>query len=321
MDARIRRAETDADLAEIARVVNAVTPDEPTSVDVMRWADATYPGGARFVADTGGGIAGAAAVSRLYMYPPDFDAYWASIGVLPEARRHGLGGALLGAVSSDARAAGKAALHIPASEERPDGISFLANRGFRVHERQRIARLELAGLAPPDIAPPTGIDITTLAQHPDLVEGVHAVAVEAFADMPTGGQRVAPGDLAEFRARDVDRATIPKDAFVVAIDRASGDVVGYSNLVVPAGSTSFAWHDVTAVARGWRRHGIASACKRATIGWAIRNGFRYLDTGSHPDNEPMRAINARLGFRARPDKVMMRGQLTRAIDDDASLRR
>jgi len=96
---------------------------------------------------------------------------------------------------------------------------------------------------------------------------------------------------------------------MIAIDRSSGSVVGYANLVFPAGRTDYAYHDMTAVARAWRGRGIALALKRATIGWAIRHGLAYLETGNDPDNAPMRAVNARLGFRPRPDEVTMRGAL------------
>ena len=78
--------------------------------------------------------------------------------------------------------------------------------------------------------------MTTLAKRPDLVEGVHAVALEAFPDIPGGDEPDAAGDLAEFRARDVDRPGIPPDAFMVALEAATGRVVGYASLMLVPGS-------------------------------------------------------------------------------------
>ena len=43
------RADDDADLASIAAVVNEVMPEDPTSVEELRWQDANFPG-TRFVA-------------------------------------------------------------------------------------------------------------------------------------------------------------------------------------------------------------------------------------------------------------------------------
>ena len=52
------------------------------------------------------------------------------------------------------------------------------------------------------------------------------------------------------------------------------------------GSTTTAWHDMTAVRPAWRGRGIASALKRATIAWAIANGLEALETGNDEANAP-----------------------------------
>ncbi len=309
MSATIRVAGRDeADLLAIAAVVNEVTPDDPTSIDEMRWADATYPGAARFLAELDGRAVGVGTVGRIYMHPPEFDALWATIAVLPDARRQGIGTALLTTVSDRARAAAKGWLHMPATDARPDGVEFLGRRGFTEFERAKIVRLQLAGLGPPSIDPPPGIRLTTLAARPDLVADVHAVAIQAFPDIPGGDAPDATGDLAEFRARDVDRPGIAHDAFMVAIDAATERVVGYASLIMVPGSRSVAWHDMTAVVRDWRARGLAGALKRATIGWAIAHGLEALETGNDVDNAPMRAVNAHLGFQPLPDLLTMRGR-------------
>jgi GNAT superfamily N-acetyltransferase len=122
------------------------------------------------------------------------------------------------------------------------------------------------------------------------------------------------GDLAEFRARDVDRVGVPHDGFMVAIEAATGRVVGYASLLVaPPGARRQAWHDMTAVVREWRGRGVAGALKRATIGWAIGRGMDALQTGNDIDNAAMRAVNARLGYRPLPDLLTMRGPIVPAI--------
>lgn len=307
----------DSDLAAIAAVVNTVSPDDPTSVDELRWTDRTYPGGGRFVAETdAGSVVGIAIVGRIHIYPPEFDGLWATIKVLADARRQGIGGRLLVAASEHARAHGKSALHIAVPDDNPESIGFLVHRGFTEYNRAKVVRLSLAGLPEPPVEPPPGIVLTTLAERPDLVEGVHAVAVEAFADIPHGDEPIASGTLAEFRARDVDRSNIPADAFFIAIEAATGSVVGYASLFLPpTPQPGVAWHDMTAVARSWRGRGIGGALKRATIGWAIRNGLTGLETGNDTDNAPMRAVNDRLGFKPLPDYVTMRGPLFGGIMD------
>jgi len=310
--ATIRLAATEADLVALAAFVNEHTPDDPTSLADMRWSDATYPGTARFLAETDGIVVGVATVGRMYVHPPEYPALWASIVVAPAFRRRGVGHALLVRLSEHARAAGKTGLHLRTSEARPEGIAFLEHRGYRELERSRMVELRLEGLARPALDPPAGVTLTTLAARPELVEGVHAVALQAFPDIPGGDDPIAAGDLAEFRARDVERPGIPADAFMVGIEDATGEVVGYASLMYVPGSTTVAWHDMTAVRRDWRGRGLARVLKAATVAWAIEHGLSALVTGNDVDNAPMRAVNARLGYVPLPDEVEMSGPLLSA---------
>lgn len=302
----IRPATSDEDLEQFARIVSTVSPDDSTSVDEIRWADATYPGGQRFLARLDRVPVGAGSVGRVYVYPEDYPGLWTNISVLPEHRRRGVGSALLTAIAEAARAAGKSLLVGRTAADRPETIAFLAHRGFLEHERMKAGRLVLAGVEPPAVDAPAGVEITTLEARPDLVDGVYAVAVEAFPDIPNDVP-MATGTLEEFRARDVDRTIVPKGAFAVGVDGATGRVVGYANLILVPGNPRVAWHDMTAVVRSWRGRGLATALKRATIRWAIANGVEALDTANDTDNAAMRAVNARLGYEPLPDEVNVRG--------------
>ena len=305
----IRTVTAEADLGRFVVIINATNPESPTSLDEIRWSDATYPGTVRFLAEVDGRPVGAASVGRIYMFAPEHPALWATIGVLPAARRTGIGERLLGDVSAVAGSRGKTQLYVRCAADRPDAIEFLARRGFTELERSKSVRLELADRPVPAITLPPGIELTTLAARPDLVEGVHAVAIETFPDVPGGDEPMAVGDLAEFRARDVDRPSVPNDAFFVALEGDSGRVVGYACLLMQAGSTTVAYHDMTAVLRAYRGRGIARELKHATIAWAIENGLTALETGNDEANAPMRAVNARLGYEPMPDEVLMRGPL------------
>jgi mycothiol synthase len=311
MTLAIRRA-TPADYATIEAIVNEVTPEFPTSVHTMAWQDATYPEGARFLAELDGRPVGVGTTGRIYMFQPDFDGYWGELHVLPESRRRGIGSALYGAISQVAREAGKTHLHLPASTARPDAIAFLEHRGFVVYDRWKVLGLNLVGQEPPDVQPPAGVEITSLEGRPDLVEGVHRVAAEAFADIPTGGERIDPGSLEEFRKRDVDRDEIPPAGFAIALEESTGEVIGYASVMFMPGSKTRGFHDMTAVLRAWRGRGVGRALKRATIAWAIRSGLESLETGNEDRNAAMRALNDSLGYTAQPDEMSFRGPLAAA---------
>ena len=129
----VRPAISDPDLEHFARIVSTVSPADSTSVDEIRWSDATYPGGRRFLAWRDGVPVGAGGVGRVHVYPEDFPGLWATVAVLPEHRRRGVGSALLSAIVEAARAAGKSMLVGRTTADRPDAIAFLANRGFSEH--------------------------------------------------------------------------------------------------------------------------------------------------------------------------------------------
>lgn len=304
----VRPAITDEDLATVARIVTTVSPDNPTSVEDMRWSDEKYPGGRRFVAWLDGVVAGAGGAGRIYMFPPDFDGLWGNISVLPAHRRRGVGSALLAALSDVARGAGKTMLMGRTTSDRHDAIDFLEHRGFTEHERMKVVRLELASAARPVVEAPEGLRISSLEAQPELVPGVYEVAKEALPDIPGDGP-TAPDTLDEFRIRDVDRPTIPAGGFVVGIDAVTGVVVGYANLMLVPGNPNVAWHGMTGVARAWRGRGVATALKRATIAWAIDNGLEALEGANDIVNAPMRAVNKRLGYQPLPDEVGFRGPL------------
>lgn len=101
-----------ADLETIATIVQTTSPEQPTSVEELRWQYTTYPGGRRFLARVDGWAAGAGTVGRIFIYPAAFDGLWATVAVVPAARGQGIGSAVLAAVSAVAREAGKSALHV-----------------------------------------------------------------------------------------------------------------------------------------------------------------------------------------------------------------
>ena len=311
MTIAVRRA-TPADYATIAAIINAVTPEVPNSVENMHWSDKAYPGGARFLAELDGTAVGTATTGRIFMFPADFDAYWGDIHVLPEARRRGAGSALYAAISEVARAAGKTHLHAPASTARPDSIAFLEHRGFVVYDRWKILALDLVGREPPVVQAPPGVAITSLEARPDLIAGVHGVALEALGDIPTGGEPIDAGTLEEFRKRDVDRKEIPPGGFAIALDESTGEVIAYASLMYMPGSQTRGFHDMTAVRRAWRGRGVGRALKQATIAWAIRSGLESLETGNEDRNAAMRGLNESLGYTPQPDEMSFRGPLAAA---------
>jgi GNAT superfamily N-acetyltransferase len=304
----VRAATSDEDLGHIARIVSTVSPGFPTSVEEMHWSDEKYPGGKRFLAWLDGIPVGSGGAGRMYIYPSEFDGLWGSVSVLPEHRRKGVGGAILAEISNVTRQAGKTRLLGRTTSDRPEAIEFLEHRGFVEYERMKAVRLELSGQAPGSIDPPAGVRITSLEERPDLVEGIYAVSLESWPDIPGDGPEV-PGTLEEFRVLEIDRQAIPPGGFAIGLEATTGRVIGYASLMLVPGSSRVAWHGMTAVARDWRGRGLATALKRATIAWAGANGLEALETANDIANAPMRAVNSRLGYQPLPDEILVRGSV------------
>ena len=97
--------------------------------------------------------------------------------------------------------------------------------------------------------------------------------------------------------------------FTLKLQQLGGEAVGYASLMFAPGSTTIAWHDMTAVRPAFRGRGIATVLKKATIAWAIAHGVETLETGNDEANAPMRAVNLALGYRPQPDYVGLVGPL------------
>ena len=204
----------DADLAAIARIVNEVSPEDPTSVDEMRWARRDLSG-----RRAGSSLDDGRATGRRGDGRPDLHVPARFPGLLGHdrgpARRPAAGASgprSLAAVSERARAAGKPELHDPGQRMAVrKAIDFLLHRGFTEYERAKAVELPARRRARAvDRSAGGRRRCTRWPRRPDLVAGVHAVALEAFPDIPVRGDtRWRPAAWPSFRARDVDRPADP----------------------------------------------------------------------------------------------------------------
>jgi RimJ/RimL family protein N-acetyltransferase len=84
-------------------------------------------------------------------------------------------------------------------------------------------------------------------------------------------------------------------------------IVGYARLYALPALPHRLENGLTAVRRSHRRRGVATALKRAQISWAAASGYREIVTSMVTGNEAMRAVNERLGYRALPASIVVRG--------------
>ena len=176
----------------------------------MRWSDATYPGSAWFLAVVDETIVGVATVGRMYVHPPEYPDLWESIVV---DQHRDIGASVMPCSSrSRARAGPPARRGSTCGRPRraPRASLSSSTAASWSWNGPNAGSLDLAGMwmRRTGSRRPPGIELTTLADRPELIDGVHAVALQAFPTSRAATTSIAAGDLAEFVGRDVERPGI-----------------------------------------------------------------------------------------------------------------
>ena len=299
----IRPCADEADEAKTLAIYNAVWPESAVTMDEVR---SFKRGAAQPPATFRSAPAGRAAAVAGGRPPRPLSRGRLPLTVLPEHRRRGLGNALY--LEASAWLAERDVHQIDArvSEDDEESIAFAKRRGFEEVERNRRMILDLTALDALPIDPPAGIEVVSWAERLDLASGIYEVACEAFPDVP-GSEEELMEPFEDWLAHEMQGSGDLPEATFLAL--AGSEVVGYSKFSLTAAQPTTANHDMTGVKRAWRGRGIAGALKRAQIAWAKEQGYERLATTNELRNEPIRRLNARLGYREAPGHIVVRGTL------------
>jgi len=239
--------------------------------------------------------------------PQRLDRVFTIVTVLAEQRRRGAGSALYEAISAWTAERGLGELEVPVLDNDPESLAFAQRRGFVEERRELGVVLDLAEIAPRMIEPPSGVEIVTWAERPELAPGMYEVALEAEPDIPGAeDDDVEPFD--DWLSHDMRGPGDRPEATFVAL--AGDEVVGYAKFSLTAAQPAIAHHDLSAVKRAWRGRGVARALKSAQINWALSNGYKELHARNEQRNEPIRRLNARLGYRPGIGRVYVVGPIS-----------
>ena len=305
MSLEIRPVESAGDLATGVDLYNRVIPERAQSEREVREYVALLPAHVHLLALAEGTPAGLGFVA---LEPGNRTQGLGStiLTVLHEARGRGVGSRLLDELGSRCRALGLETLEGWVEEE--DGVSLAwgTRRGYTEVGRESKLFLDLTAVEASSVEPPQGIELTTLAERPELARGLYEVALEAYPDIP-GNEEGEPTTFEEWAADDLHGPSDRPEAVFVAL--AGDEVVGYSKFHLPEARPTTAFHDLTGVKRAWRGRGIAGTLKGVQIAWAKNAGFERLETMNEVRNEPIRRLNARFGYREASGRVLLRGPL------------
>jgi GNAT superfamily N-acetyltransferase len=221
---------------------------------------------------------------------------WLWLGVRPDRRRLGIGGALYERAARHLTEAGAEVFESFAADE--DGRGFLGSRGFRVIGVEHVSRLDVSEA---DVSPlaeleeakaAEGFRLATLGEVLDRAREVHAVYAVALADVP---EAFATDDLRydEWERECLNDPDLSREGSTVVLH--DERPVALSFLV--ADGEGQAANDMTGTLPDYRRRGLARLAKLGTIRWAAAGGAHWILTGNDEENPAMRALNESLGYR------------------------
>jgi len=293
IDVEVRDAETDEELEAWRQVRLAVLPNERArSIAEMRAM--ALPETRYLIAHVDGELVGSGLAGR-----SDFGYAGLHPRVLPAWRRRGVGTAILHVLEAHAVALGFR--EAGSSLDEPGALAFAERFGLREVDRQ-VEQIRAIGPDEPWPRVPDGIVVVTVAERPELWPAAYdPFALEALADFAT--ERPIHVTREQWER---DWLAWPEMMFL-ALD--GDDIVGCAGLERDDDVPDRAEHALTAVARSWRRRGLASALKRMTLAAAAQHGIREVYTWTQRDNADMRALNERLGFVTRSESITVRGPL------------
>jgi mycothiol synthase len=300
----VRACASEDEEARALEIHNIVWPHRAVTMDEVRSFKAASKDYCDFLATVDGEEKGSAAIAILPQRPR---AGFLLVTVLEDGRGRGAGSALYATVSDWLRERGLDVLHASVFEDDEPSLAYARRRGFHEIERYPRLLLDLSTIEEPVVQAPPGVEILTWAERPALVRGIYEVAVEAYADVP-GGDAEEMEPFEDWLAHDMQGSGDKPEATFVAV--AGGEVVGYAKYALTEARPGVAFHDMTGVRRSWRGRGVARALKQAQIAWAKRAGYEELETSNEERNEPIRRLNADLGYRLAPGRILLEGPLS-----------
>ncbi|MCS7240692.1 MAG: GNAT family N-acetyltransferase [Candidatus Bipolaricaulota bacterium] len=311
MTLKIRELREDTrDFAAIVNIDNVCDPEHRYTVEQFRYDyekfDTKKYVMRYYLAEVDGKAVGYACYHHM---PQRFhpQRFWIWIAVLPEFRHREIGSALYTRILADLQALAAKFLHTSTRETWADTIRFLEKQGFREVMRSWESHLDVTSFDPRPFeeylvrVEREGIVLTTLAAEkeadPDWLVKVHALHNAVMADVPSSAP-FTPLSLEEFQRRTLNNPDLLPDGYFLA--KKGGEYVGESFVFRIPAEPGHLSQGLTGVRREYRGKGIALALKLKVIAYAKAHGYTLIKTWNATTNQPMLAINEKLGFRRQP---------------------
>ena len=298
----------DNDYQALRILMEKIYPDEPTSVESLRWDDDSRPKvwWRKRVAEVDGKFAALGTVGEPFWSLQEGKVHL-GVDVDPDCLNQGIGTRLYADLEALARARGPVHRLITGTQEdKSFANDFLKERGFEVVIREPISELDLPAFDETPFvhkiqqAETSGIRLVSLA---DLAREYHnwqerhwRLDTAIMQDVPTPDP-FSPRTLETFIRQHIGHPGFSPDVTHVAVH--GDEWVGISELYIDPSHPQVGGTGLTGVTRPWRRKGLATALKLKVLRQARAKGVRRVITDNE-ENNPMFQINLMLGFKAKP---------------------
>lgn len=299
----IRDAEP-RDYAACAAIASSIDPEPVTAQQMLENDQAARQDPAlttrRLVAEDGAGQVVGYVITHFGREAPT-RGWYAWVAVHPGHRRKGAGAALFEAVARFVAEQGGTRMISRCAGTDDESFAWAQRRGFAMERQRTESVLDLttwdgsrfAGHL--DRCRASGITFVTATAIPEeMLEEVYACDVETSHDHPEYDGH----DMPYSEWLHIMRTNTRPKFFAFAMD--GSHVAGFSIIDLPVVPGAGAFTDYTCMRRAYRGRGLALAVKLLTVEAAIARGVSYMRTNNNPENGPMLAVNAKLGYQLIP---------------------
>ena len=289
------------DAGQVAEVRRAAVPHLVCTAEAVAWEAAHAPAAMRLrwlLAEDGDGRVTGCADTGVNVESAEEGHGFLHTAVRPEARGRGVGAALVSAAEEYLSGLDVSEVHTWVTDD-DYCRGFAERRGYLRGRPARFLRLDLPKAELPALpeALPPGVELRTAADFADDLRPLYEADVECVADEPSDVV-AAPAPFEDWLLLNWARPDF--DADLTAVLMVHGEVAAYS--VAQVDGRERYWSGMTGTRRAHRGRGLATLAKTESLRRARAAGYTRAFTGNDADNQPMLAVNTRLGYRPSGDE-------------------